>query len=302
MTPTESRAPILSNRRKGWQRFRRNPTALAGLITLTLIVLYVIVGSQIYTQDDANDTNLRLRWAAPSREHPFGSDSVGRDVLARTIYGGQVSLAIAAAAVTVMIGIGVPLGLIAGYFGGWVDRVIMRGVDALLSIPLLFLALVLSRVLQDRVPDLRLGGQIVSGSVVVMVLIIGFTGWMALARIIRANTLTLRERDYVLGARALGAKHWRIIAVHILPNTLTPVIVFATLGISSAIILESYISFLGLGVQPPTPSWGNMLQRATEKIDTAPWLWFYPGSLTLLTVLSVNFIGDGLRDALDPSS
>jgi len=282
-------------------RFVRHRMAVVSVFVLVALVLYVVIGSFVFTEDYANDTNIRLRWEPPSAEHPFGTDSVGRDVLARTIYGGQISLAIAALSVTVTAGIGLPLGLVAGYYGGWLDSLIMRLAEALMSIPLLFLLLVLGRVLGDVVPDFRVFGRELSGSVLVMIVIIGCTGWMPLARIVRANTLSLKQNDYVLAARALGADGGRIIYHHILPNTLAAVIVFATLGVSTAIILESYVSFLGLGVQPPTASWGNMMQRAVEKIDTAPWLWFYPGGLTLLTVLSVNFIGDGLRDALDPA-
>lgn len=291
-----------SPRARTWRRFRGHRMAVIGAVLLAGLVMYVVVGSFIFTEAYANDTNLRNRWAAPSADYPFGTDSVGRDVLARTIYGGQISLAIALLSVTVTVMLGVPLGVLAGYFGGWVDSLIMRVAEALLSIPLLFLILVLARILGQSIPDFRLLGRELSGSVVILIVVIGFTGWMQLARIVRANTLSLRERDFVLAARAAGAGSVSIMWRHILPNTLAPVIVFATLGVSTAILLESYVSFLGLGVQPPTASWGNMLQRSVERIDSAPWLWFFPGLLTLLTVISINYLGDGLRDALAPTT
>ncbi|NDJ62681.1 MAG: ABC transporter permease [Chloroflexi bacterium] len=292
----------ISRRALIWRRFRSHRMAVVGSVILLLLIAYVISGSLIFTEDYANDTNLRNRWQPPSAEHPFGTDSVGRDVLARTIYGGQISLAIAALSVTVTSLIGTLLGLLAGYFGGWIDSLVMRTAEALMSIPLLFLLLVLSRTFSESLPDFRVFGRELSGSVVVMILIIGFTGWMQLARIVRANTLSIKQRGYVLAARGLGAGSLRVMIQHVLPNTAAPVIVFATLGVSAAILLESYVSFLGFGVLPPTASWGNMLQRSVERIDSAPWLWFFPGILTLLTVISVNFIGDGLRDALDPES
>lgn len=289
-----------------WQRILRRFTqhrmAMLGVIIFLLLIVYVMVGSFVFTEAYANDTDLRARWQAPSAEHPFGTDSVGRDVLARTVYGGQITLLIALLSITLTVLFGVPFGLVAGYYGGWLDSIIMRVAEALLSIPLLFLLIVLSRALGQSVPDFRLFGREFSGSVIVMILVIGSTGWMTLARIVRANTLSLKERDFVLAARAQGADNWRIITRHILPNTIAPIIVFATLGISGAILLESYVSFLGLGVQPPTASWGNMLQRSVERIDTAYWLWLFPGTLTVLTVISVNVIGDGLRDAFDVNS
>ncbi len=174
--------------------------------------------------------------------------------------------------------------------------------EALFVIPTLFLLLVLSKFIGGRMPDVMILGRAISGSVFVIILVLGFTGWMGLTRIIRAVVLSLKQQEFIIAARALGANDRRIIFRHILPNVLAPVIVSATLGIAGSILVESYVSFLGLGVQPPTASWGNMIQRAAEKIDTAWWLWFFPGGLILLTILSINFIGDGLRDALDPRS
>lgn len=304
MTPIaiDAPRPLKSEMGRAAARFRANRLAVLGVLMLAFVAAYIVIGSFAFTETYANDTDLRARWQAPSTAHPFGTDSVGRDVLARTIYGGQISLAVGLLSVLVIALVGVPLGLMAGYFGGWVDSLIMRSAEAMLSIPLLFFLLVLSRVVGQRLPDFSILGRQFSGSVIALILVIGFTGWMRLARIVRANTLSIKQREYVLAARALGASSGRILLRHILPNTVAPVIVFVTLGVSGAILLESYVSFLGFGVQAPTASWGNMLQRAVEKIDTAYWLWLFPGALTLLTVLSVNFIGDGLRDALDTAS
>jgi peptide/nickel transport system permease protein len=285
-----------------WRRFRRHRMALIGLIMLALIVIYTIAGSFVFTEDYANDVNLRSRWEAPSSEFPMGTDDVGRDVMARTVYGGQISLAISVLAVSVTTLVGTLLGLIAGYYGGWLDNLIMRFAEALLSIPLLFLLLVLSKFIGGQMPEMRVLGRTLSGSVLVIILVLGFTTWMGLTRLVRANVLSLKEQEFVVAARALGARSLGIIFRHILPNTLAPIIVTATLGICNVILAESYVSFLGLGVQPPTASWGNMLNQAMQRMDSVWWLWFFPGLLILLTVLSVNFIGDGLRDALDPYS
>lgn len=285
-----------------WRRFRTHRLAMVGLVLLTLIFGYVIIGSLVFTEAYANDVSLRHKWAAPSAEFPMGTDAVGRDVMARTIYGGQISLAISVLSVTVTTVLGTVLGLISGFYGGKIDNIIMRFAEALLAIPLLFLLLVLSKFIGGQMPQIMVLGRSISGSVAVIILVLGFTTWMGLARLVRANVLSLKEQEFVVAARALGARNLRIVFRYILPNTLAPIIVTATLGISNVILAETYVSFLGLGVQPPTASWGNMLDRAMERMDTAWWLWFFPGMLILLTVLSINFIGDGLRDALDPYS
>lgn len=289
-----------------WQRtlrrYRRHRMALIGTVILLAITVYVIGGSAFVTERYANDTDFSNKWAPPSWEHPFGTDEAGRDVLARTIYGGQVTMMISLLAMVVTALLGTVLGLLAGYYGGLIDSIVMRVSEALLSIPLLFLLLVMSKFIGTQMGSITLFGRQFSGSVVIVILILGFTGWMGLARLVRAQVLSLRERDFVVAARALGAGSLHIVFRHIMPNALTTVIVFTTLGISNVILLEAYIGFLGTGVQPPTASWGNMIQRSVEKIDSAWWLWFFPGTLILLTVLSINFIGDGLRDALDPYS
>ncbi|RIK41906.1 MAG: peptide ABC transporter permease [Chloroflexi bacterium] len=288
-----------------WRKFRRHKMALAGAVVLGLLIVYSF-GSTLFVSEayaNFNDTSNRLQ--APSWQHLFGTDQIGRDVLARTIYGGQISLLIGLSAVLLELLIGVLVGALAGYYGGWLDSVLMRFTEAVLNIPQLFLLIVMAKFFGGRIPDVTLFGRSFSGSVLVIIIIIGLTSWMYLARIVRAEFLSLKEKDFVVAARAMGIPTRRIIVRHVLPNSVAPIIVSATLGIAGAILTESYISFLGLGVQPPTATWGNMLERGTKniaEIGGAPWLWFFPGLLIVLTVLSINFVGDGLRDALDPRS
>jgi peptide/nickel transport system permease protein len=284
-----------------WRRFRRNRLALIGLLMLTFILLYVVVGSMLYTEAFANynDTSQRLTVSAA---HPLGTDNIGRDVLARSIYGGQISLFVGVFAMIVSLIVGVTIGLVSGYFGGWVDNLLMRITESILSIPSILILLVLSEALGNRLPAVNVLGRTFSGSMIVIILIIGATSWMYLAKIVRGNVLSLKNNEYVLAARSLGASDMRLMTRHILPNTLGPIIVAATLGIGGAILSESYISFLGLGVQPPTATWGNILNDSRQHIDTAPWLWMVPGTLILITTMGINFVGDGLRDALDPRS
>jgi peptide/nickel transport system permease protein len=282
------------------KRFMRHKMAVFGLIVLVLLILYSFVGALIYTEAEANYTDTKLRLSSPSADHPFGTDTVGRDILIRTIYGGQISLLIGLSAVIVEVFVGVLVGAMAGYYGGWIDSLLMRFTEAMFNIPQLFLLLVMAKFFGGRVPNLNFLGREFSGSVVVIVVIIGITSWMYLARIVRANFLSLKEREFVLAAHTTGTSNASIIFQHILPNSIAPIVVSATLGVANAIISEAYISFLGLGVQPPTATWGNMLEGAYNYIESAPWLWIFPGSLIVLTVLSINFVGDGLRDALDP--
>jgi len=281
-------------------RFMRHKMAVFGLIVLFLLILYSFGGAFIYSEAEANFTETQIRLNSPSPEHPFGTDTVGRDILIRTIYGGQISLLIGLAAVVVEVIVGVFIGAIAGYYGGWIDSLLMRFTEAMFNIPQLFLLLVMAKFFGGKVPNLNFLGREFSGSVVVIIVIIGITSWMYLARIVRANFLSLKEREFVLAAHTTGTSNASIIFQHILPNSIAPIVVSATLGVANAIISEAYISFLGLGVQPPTATWGNMLEGAYNYIETAPWLWIFPGSLIVLTVLSINFVGDGLRDALDP--
>ena len=295
-------APPLSLSQLAWRRFRRHKPAIIGLIALTLLVLYAIGGPLFFSEKYANYNDTSERLKGPSNGHPFGTDSIGRDVLARTIYGGQISLLIGLTAVVVETILGILVGAMAGYYGGFIDSILMRVTEAMLNIPELFLLIVMAKYFGGRLPEVVILGRIFSGNVIVIVLIIGLTSWMYLARIVRAQFLSLKENEFVLAARATGTRNFDIIFRHILPNCVAPIVVSATLGVANAILAEAYISFLGLGVQPPTATWGNMLDGANNYLETAPWLWFFPGLLILLTVLSINFLGDGLRDALDPRS
>jgi peptide/nickel transport system permease protein len=290
--------------RQALRRFVRHRGAMMGLFILIGVITYIVIGSIVFTERDANLNDTSRRLQAPSAQHPFGTDRIGRDIMARTIYGGQISLMIGVLAVLVEVLLGTTIGALAGYYGGVTDSVLMRFTEAMLSIPSLLLLLVMSKFFANKIPDIPLFGRTLSGSVVVIIVIIGLTSWMALARIVRSNVLSLKETEFITAARALGLPNSRIIMAHILPNTLASIIVALTLGVAGAILAEAYVSFLGLGVQAPTASWGNMLTEAQEFqiIKDAPWYWFFPGLLILLTVLSINFVGDGLRDALDPRS
>jgi peptide/nickel transport system permease protein len=299
---SQIRTEPLSIRQLTWRRFRRHKMAMGGAVILVLLVLYAFGGSLFFTEDYANHTDTSKRLQPPSAEHPFGTDTVGRDILARTIYGGQISLLIGLAAVIVSIAVGVIIGALAGFYGGVTDSLLMRFTEAMFNIPQLFLLLVMARFFAGKIPTIQLMGRSFSGSVIVIIGIIGLTSWMYLARIVRADFLSLKEREFILAAHTIGTPNQSIIVRHILPNTVAPIIVAATLGVAAAILAEAYISFLGLGVQPPTATWGNMLEGAYNHIATAPWLWIFPGLLIVLTVLSINFLGDGLRDALDPTT
>lgn len=294
--------PPLTLSQLAWRRFRRHRMAIFGAIVLTLLIVYALAGALVFPESYANHTDTSLRLLAPSMEHPFGTDSVGRDILARTIYGGQISLLIGISAVIIETLAGILIGALAGYYGGWIDSLLMRITEAMLNIPEIFLLIVMAKFFGGNIPEINLIGRTFSGSVIVIVVIIGLTSWMYLARIVRAQFLSLKENEFVLAAHATGTSNAQIIFLHILPNSIAPIVVSATLGVANAILAEAYISFLGLGVQPPTATWGNMLDGANNYLESAPWLWFFPGLLILLTVLSINFLGDGMRDALDPRS
>jgi peptide/nickel transport system permease protein len=302
LLPDELETPPFSLGQLIWRRFRRHKMAMFGALVLVLLSAYSIGGVVVFSESYANFADTSLRLSPPSAEHPFGTDTIGRDVMARTIYGGQISLIIGLLAVLIENIIGITVGALAGYFGGLLDSILMRITEAMLNIPEIFLLIVMAKFFGGDIPEIELFGRVFSGSVVVIVLIIGLTSWMYLARIVRAQFLSLKENDFVLAARATGTSQFEIIFRHILPNSIAPIVVSATLGIANAILAEAYISFLGLGVQPPTATWGNMLDGANNYLESAPWLWFFPGLLILLTVLSINFLGDGLRDALDPHS
>lgn len=268
-----------------WKKFWRKRLAVAGAGIVLALVLLSVAAPWIAPYDpQAQDLSLQLQ--PPSASHWLGTDEYGRDVLSRMLHGGRISLSVGLVAVGIALVIGVCLGAIAGYFGGWVDQVIMRLVDIVLCIPTLFLILMLI---------VFLGPNLLN-----IMVIIGLTGWTELSRLVRAEFLTLRHRDYVAAVTAMGAPHGRIIFRHMLPNALAPVFVSATFGIAGAILLESGLSFLGLGVQPPVPSWGNILTAGKDYITQAWWLTLAPGLAIFLTVLGYNLLGDGLRDLLDP--
>lgn len=289
-----------------WQlavvRFLKHRMAVTGLILLTAVILFVLVGSLFFSEKYANTLSLLNKFMPPSIEHPFGTDGVGRDVLARTIWGGQISLMIGIFSVIISITIGTLVGLISGYSSGWLGTVLMRIADALLSIPTLVLLLLFSRTLIGNTATVFILGREFSVSMLGIIVIIGLLNWMRLAHIVRGQVLSLKEREFTSAAVALGATNRRIIFRHLLPNCIAPILVTATLGIGNAIVTEAYLSFLGFGVLQPTATWGNILTGAQAQLDEVPWVWLFPGLLIIITVLSINFIGDGLRDAFDPQS
>jgi peptide/nickel transport system permease protein len=286
-----------------WRRFRKHRMALMGAIGAILLILFIVGGSLIVPESVANATDLTRRLAGPSSAHWFGTDSVGRDVFVRIIYGGQISLFIGVLAVTLAVSLGTLVGGTAAYYGGWVDAVLMRITEAMLAIPSLFLLIVLAKFIGRNVGQVVVFGRTFSGSIGIVILVIGVTSWMYLARIVRANVLSLKELDYISASRALGASNRRIFFSHLVPNTLGPIIVAATLGLASAILTEAYVSFLGLGVQQPTSTWGNMMQSAQSFLNRgAWWMWIFPSLFIVFTILCINLMGDGLRDAFDPRS
>ena len=286
-----------------WRRFRKHRMAMVGGIGVILLLLFIIGGSILIPEAHANDTDLRARLAGPTAKHWFGTDSVGRDVFNRIIYGGQISLFIGLMAVILEVTLGTLIGGAAAYYGGWVDAILMRFTEAMLAIPSLFLLIVLAKFIGRNIGQVNIFGRTFSGSIGIVILVIGITSWMYLARIVRANVLSLKELDYISASKALGASNRRVFFNHLVPNTLGAIIVASTLGLAGAILLEAYVSFLGLGVQPPTSTWGNMMQQAQSFIIRgAWWMWVFPSLLIVLTILCINLLGDGLRDAFDPRS
>lgn len=269
-----------------WRRFRRHRLAVASALVLFVMAGICFIGPIFLSEDAANWLEFTAIRQPPSREHPFGTDDIGRDMLLRSIFGGRISLRIGVLAAMIGVTIGTAVGGIAGYNLGLLDNILMRFTEALLSIPRLFILIVLARVF----------GQ----SITVITVVIGALSWMSVSRIVRANILSLKDQDFVLAARAIGTPPRAILVHHLLPNTVAPIVVAATLGVGRAIMQEASLSFLGLGVQPPTATWGSMLFRAQSYLVDATWIAIFPGLLILITVLCVNFIGDGLRDALDP--
>jgi peptide/nickel transport system permease protein len=272
-------------RRLFWKRFRKNKLALlGGFIVLFLFV--VAVFAPWISPYDPGQIEIKRVLEEPGAKHLFGTDSLGRDVLSRMIWGSRISLLVGFVAVGIATLIGIFLGSLAGYYGRWADNLIMRFVDIMLCFPTFFLILAVIALLEPSIWNIMI--------------VIGVTGWMGVARLVRAEFLSLKERDYAVAEKALGAKDFRIIFRHILPNALAPVLVSATLGVAGAILTESALSFLGIGVQPPTPSWGNILTAGKDNIEIAWWLSLYPGLAILITVLGYNLLGEGIRDSIDP--
>ncbi|NOY13161.1 MAG: ABC transporter permease [Deltaproteobacteria bacterium] len=267
-----------------WQRLRHNRMALVGGAIILCMFLMAAVASLVSSDPSAIDIGQRL--LPPGWAHPLGTDDLGRDVLVRMLYGARISLLVGFVAVGISTLIGIFLGALAGYYGGWVDALMMRFVDIMLCFPTFFLILAVIAFLDPSIWNIMI--------------VIGLTSWMGVARLVRAEFLSLRQRDFVLAAQALGASDLRLIFRHILPNAMSPVLVSATLGVAGAILTESALSFLGIGVQPPTPSWGNMLIIGKQTLGSAWWLSVFPGLAILITVLGYNLLGEGIRDALDP--
>jgi peptide/nickel transport system permease protein len=268
-----------------WRYFKRNRLAVGGMSVILLT--FIIAGSSSFiAPQDPGKTDVSLKLKPPSLEHYLGTDQLGRDVFSRMLFGSRVSLSVGFVAVAISILIGILVGAVAGYYGGWVDSVLMRFVDIMLCFPSFFLILTVVALLGP--------------SLFKVMVVIGITSWMGTSRFVRAEFLSLRERDFVQAAKALGVKDPRIIFLHILPNALAPVFVTATLDVATAILVEAGLSFLGFGVQPPAPSWGNILTEGRTYIFDAWWLTVFPGLAILITVLSFNLLGEGLRDALDP--
>lgn len=266
---------------------------MVGMIVLALLVLGAIF-VPIVTHYDPGQTHILDKYLSPSLEHPMGTDGLGRDLLVRAMDGGRISLLIGLSAMVLAVTFGTLVGAMAGFYGGMVDNILMRFADIMLTMPTLFVAILLTQLLRAGVIPF------LSAGIMPIVLVIAVTSWMSVSRVVRAAYLSIKQKEFIEAAHCAGAKNWRIIIRQILPNAMSPIIVAATLRIGAAIITESGLSYLGFGVQPPTPSWGNMLNNAQSELDYAPWTAIFPGVFIFLTVISVNYIGDGLRDALDP--
>jgi peptide/nickel transport system permease protein len=275
------------------RRFRRHPGAIGGMFVFGFLVLLILLAP--LSPYDPNVSSMSERFESPSWQHPMGTDGLGRDLLTRVLYGGRISFLVGLLVVAITLTIGVSVGAAAGYFGGWIDNTLMRITDAALSMPSLLVLILLSASLRE----VR-SAYFERNNVMLIALVIGLLSWMTFARLVRAAFLTLREMDYVTASRSLGGSNLYIITRHILPNAIGPIIVESTLELGYAIIEESGLSFLGFGIQPPTPSWGNLLGNAQENLTKYPWLAIFPGVMIFLAIISVNYIGDGLRDAFDP--
>ena len=281
-------APIGVASRRGslWRRFAQHRLAVLGVLVIAVMIV-ASAGAPWLAPHDPDEIDIANRYVAPlSDGHTFGADDLGRDVLSRLMFAGQISLSVGIAAMLVTLVVGFAVGAFAAYHGGWLDTVLMRLTDMMLCFPSVFLLLFVA--------------AFITPTLVSIALMIGLTCWMEIARLVHAQILALKSADFIAAARMAGAPSWRIVVRQILPNTLAPILVAATLNTANAILLESYISFLGYGIQPPAASWGNMLTNAQSDFTVDPWLAVFPGLAITLAVASFNFIGDGLRDALDP--
>jgi len=287
-----------------WRRFRHHRAGIASLAILALLVLFCLSAYPLerYLNLDSNATDLLSRYDPPSATHWLGTDEGGRDELLRLMYGGQISLLVGLLATVIGGGIGISLGLVAGYFGGRLDSFLMRLTDGVIALPLLPLLIVLAALDLTKLGFSSEFAHSGAAGFWRIVVIIALVDWTAIARLVRAATLSVKERDYILAARASGAGALYVMATHVLPNIVTPIIVALTLTVGRVILFESVLSFLGFGIVPPTPSWGNMLNNAQELVTTAPALAIYPGLLIFITVIAVNFLGDGMQHAFDPRS
>lgn len=281
-----------------WRKFRRDRTAVFGLIFIILISILIIFLPFIY-QNSADKIDFLAASQPPSWQHPFGTNDLGQDQLARILRGGRVSLTVGIASMLVAISLGTVIGAIAGFYGGIIDNLLMRFTDLFLALPQLPLLLLIVYLFRDAIKQFA-GAEL--GIFLLIVLLIGALNWMSVARLVRANFLKLREMEFISAANAIGAKPRRIIWLHLFPNVLNVIIVAATLAVGNAIITESTLSFLGLGFPPDVPTWGRMLFEAKDFLTSAPHMAIFPGMAIFLTVLSINYIGDGLRDAFDPKS
>ena len=276
-----------------WKRFRKHPGAIFGFIIISILIVLTLLAPLSPYDPEASD--ITARYESPSLSHPMGTDALGRDLFTRALFGGRISLTVGLFVVIISVLIGVPVGALAGYYGGKLDSILMRVTDAFLSLPSFLVLILLSAILREvEIPLFE------RNNVLTISLVIGVFAWTTFARLVRASFLTLRESDFVAASRALGGSDLRVIVRHILPNSIGPIIVEATLEFGYAIIEESGLSFLGFGIQPPTPSWGNLLSNAQEHFTKYPWLAVFPGLMIFLSIISINYIGDGLRDAFDP--
>ena len=268
-----------------WERLIKDRIALTGLM-LVLLLFIVYIFAPVIAPCDPSKIDVNCILAPPSASHLFGTDELGRDVFSRMVYGAGVSLKVGFVAVGIASAVGIILGSIAGFYGGWVDVVVMRLVDIMLCFPSFFLILAVIAFMEPSIFNIMA--------------VIGLTSWMGITRLVRAEFMSIKERDFVLAEKTMGASDFRIIFHHILPNAMAPVLVAATLGVASAVLTESALSFLGIGVQPPTPSWGNILAEGKNVLGIAWWLSLFPGLAILVTVLGYNLLGEGIRDAIDP--